>query len=134
MTSFETAMAMSVSMSSDTPKFIKLALYLFVTISLMLYSAVVRMWSVRRSISERLAFQDSIVTRVLLAGSIRVAFRAHTIGCLTTITFLNLYFVLANAFLKFVVVVAVIDKAILAVALTVILLVVALIVSLLAEA
>ena len=62
----------------------------------MLFGAVVRMWSVQHSVAERLAFQDSRATRVLLADSIRVACRANTIVYLTTITFIKLHFVLVN--------------------------------------
>ena len=67
----------------------------------MLFGAVARMlWCVRHSVSERLAFQDSRATRVLLAGSIRVARGANTIVYLTTITFLRLHFVLVNVIFK----------------------------------
>ena len=66
----------------------------------MLFGAVARMWSVRRSLTERLAFQDSRATRVLLAGSIRFACGANTIVYLTTITFLKLHFVLVSAIFK----------------------------------
>ena len=50
--------------------------------------------------TERLAFQDSRATRVLLAGSIRFACGANTIVYLTTITFLKLHFVLVSAIFK----------------------------------
>ena len=67
----------------------------------MLFGAVARMlWCVQNSVSERLAFQDSRATRVLLAGSIRVARGANTIVYLTTITFLRLHFVLVNVIFK----------------------------------
>ena len=58
------------------------------------------MWCVQRSVAERLAFQDSRATRVLLADSIRVACRANTIVYLTTITFIKLHFVLVNVIFK----------------------------------
>ena len=73
---------------------------MYVTISLILFGAVARMWSLRRSNAERLAFQDSRATRVLLADSIRVTCGANAIVYLTTITFLKLHFVLANVIFK----------------------------------
>ena len=70
------------------------------TISLLLFGAVASMWSLQRNVAERLAFQDSRATRVLLADSIRVACGANTIVYLTTITFLKLHFVLVNVIFK----------------------------------
>ena len=66
----------------------------------MLFGAVASMWSLQRNVAERLAFQDSRATRVLLADSIRVACGANTIVYLTTITFLKLHFVLVNVIFK----------------------------------